>query len=89
MTGFDYPYIFALLPNKTIEIHSLETQEIVQVVSAPSMSRPTSPTGRVQLADRLGLVASLNGYMVPSNERSDKMRMTSVPLFRQAVGMDA
>jgi len=78
----DYPYITALLPNKTIEIHSLETQEIVQVVPAPSTSPPTTPSGRGQLTDRLSLAASLNGYMVPSTERSDKMRMTSVPLFR-------
>jgi len=82
-TGLDYPYVTALLPNDTIEIHSIESQSIVQVISAPPASRPTTPSGHGQLADRLTLKACLNGYMVPSTEQSDKMRMTSVPLFRR------
>ncbi|KIM47115.1 hypothetical protein M413DRAFT_422845 [Hebeloma cylindrosporum] len=31
----DYPYITSLLPNGTIEIHSVETQAIVQVIGSP------------------------------------------------------
>jgi hypothetical protein len=75
-SGLDYPYVTALLPNDTIEIHNLETQSIVQVLSTPPTSPPTTP-GRSNLA------TCLNGYMVPSTERSDKMRMTSVPLIRR------
>ncbi|KAH7886865.1 hypothetical protein F5I97DRAFT_1808164 [Phlebopus sp. FC_14] len=66
----DYPYITTLLPNGTIEIHSVETQSIVQVVSAPT-------DGNVNGAQRVGLVASIGGYMVPS-ERSEKLRKTTL-----------
>lgn len=83
-TGLDYPYITTLLPNDTIEIHSLETQSIVQVISAPPTSPPATPSGRGQAPGRIGLVSSINGYMVPSTERSDKMRMTAVPLLRHS-----
>jgi vacuolar protein sorting-associated protein 3 len=73
--GFDHPYVTALLPNDTIEIHSLETQSIVQVISAPKSRRHSE--------NRSHLATCLNGYMVPSTEQSDKMRMISVPLRRR------
>ncbi|PPQ65334.1 hypothetical protein CVT26_000049 [Gymnopilus dilepis] len=44
----DYPYITSLLPNNTIEIHSIESQMIVQVIPAPTPSTsptPSSPPG--------------------------------------------
>lgn len=72
----DYPYITALLPNDTIEIHNIETQAIVQVLSAPLSSSSD------QHPQRLNLVSSFSGYLVPSVQRSEKMRMTSVPLVR-------
>ncbi|KAF7970539.1 hypothetical protein HWV62_23701 [Athelia sp. TMB] len=83
----DYPYLTTLLPNSTVEIHLLEDQSIKQVVSAPPTSRPASrPTSPGQQGPvewgRLGLANSLNGFMVPSSERSDKMRKIAVPLRR-------
>lgn len=78
--GLDYPYVTALLPNDTIEIHSLETQSIVQVLSTSTTSPPTTPSG--QLPTRVNLAVSQSGYMVPSTERSDKMRLKPVPLLR-------
>lgn len=42
ITGLDYPYITSLLPNNTIEVHSIDTQAIVQVIGAPPP--PTSPS---------------------------------------------
>jgi vacuolar protein sorting-associated protein 3 len=75
--GLDYPYIATLLPNGTIEIHSVETQSIVQVIPPPSSTiSPENLTGRLRLA------SCLNGYFVPSSQKTDKMRMTSVPLMR-------
>jgi hypothetical protein len=85
-SGLDFPYITTLLPNNTIEIHSVETQAIVQVIPASPPSPSGSPTPRSQLGS-LRLAASLNGYLVPSTERSDKMRMTSIPLVRPATGV--
>ncbi|KAF7344550.1 CNH domain-containing protein [Mycena sanguinolenta] len=69
---FDYPYVAALLPNRTIEIHSIETQSIVQVL--PSPHDDTEP--------RLALVAALSGYLVPSTQKSEKMRKVPVNLVR-------
>jgi len=75
----DYPYITTLLPNDTIEIHSIETLTMVQVVSAP----PTSPTPSTPIpSDRKTLAWSAGGVMVPSSQRSSKLRSVSVPLLR-------
>jgi hypothetical protein len=48
LLGLDYPYILSLLPNNAIEVHSIETQAIMQVISStpvtsPPSSKPTSP----------------------------------------------
>ncbi|KAI0786298.1 hypothetical protein C8Q75DRAFT_721587 [Abortiporus biennis] len=75
----DYPYITTLLPNGTIEIHSVETQSIVQVVPAPS----DIPTPFVPIpVDRLSLVYTAAGYLVPSSQSSDKLRKVPVRLLR-------
>ncbi|KAF8903944.1 hypothetical protein CPB84DRAFT_1677706 [Gymnopilus junonius] len=73
----DYPYITSLLPNNTIEIHSIESQSIVQVISAPAPSKTGEPDLR-----RLNLVSSIGGYLVPSTQRSDKMSTVPVKLLR-------
>ncbi|KAG6902189.1 hypothetical protein C0995_003285 [Termitomyces sp. Mi166 len=80
----DYPYITTLLPNGTIEIHSIETQAIVQVIGADNSSDPTTPTGQQdqQQRSRINLVSSCSGYLVPSVQRSEKMRSTQVRLLR-------
>lgn len=71
---FDYPYVTTLLQNSNVEIHSIETQAIVQVIS---------PSPREEIAfRRLNLISSLNGYLVPAHQASDKMRTTSIRLCR-------
>jgi len=77
----DYPYITTLLPNNTIEIHSIETQTIVQVIPAPPIVSPRSSPG-LSPSTRLSLATSLSGYLVPSTHRSDKMRTIPVRLLR-------
>ncbi|KAL6298204.1 hypothetical protein BKA93DRAFT_744633 [Sparassis latifolia] len=77
----DYPYITTLLPNNTIEIHSIETQTIMQVISAP----PTSPSPGLA-TDRKTLVASAGGFLIPSTQLSDKLRSTPVRLLRGQPG---
>ncbi|KAI0760617.1 hypothetical protein C8Q74DRAFT_1208003 [Fomes fomentarius] len=77
--SLDYPYVTTLLPNGTIEIHSIETQSIVQVVSAPADS--PSPLAD----DRRALISCLNGFFVPSTQRSEKMRMVPRRLLRRSV----
>ncbi|GLB42247.1 putative CNH domain containing protein [Lyophyllum shimeji] len=73
----DYPYVTALLPNGTIEIHSIETQAIVQVITPTDSSQEGT-----QARSSLNLASSLTGYLVPSTQRSDKMRTTKVQLLR-------
>lgn len=72
--ALDYPYIATLLPNETIEIHSIDTLEIVQVVPAPTDA---------QVPERKKLAGSANGFFVPSSQRSDKLRKTAVRLVRR------
>ena len=72
ITALDYPYVTTLLPNNTIEIHSVETQSIVQVIPAPSEG---------SAEDRRALITCLNGFFIPSTQRSEKLRMTSVRLL--------
>ncbi|KXN93199.1 Vacuolar protein sorting-associated protein 3, partial [Leucoagaricus sp. SymC.cos] len=69
----DYPYVTSLLPNETIEIHSVETQSMTQVIPPPTGARAVA---------RLALVASLHGYLVPSTQRSGKLRKVKVGLAR-------
>ncbi|KZT66232.1 hypothetical protein DAEQUDRAFT_752200 [Daedalea quercina L-15889] len=72
--SLDYPYITALLPDETIQIHSIETQAIVQVVPAPADT---------QIAERKKLVASAHGFFIPSIQHSGKLRKTAVCLVRR------
>ena len=67
-TGFDYPYVAALLPNKTIEIHSIETQTVVQ-----SISESSAP-------DIHSVVPSHAGYLVPATHRTDKLKLVTLRL---------
>lgn len=75
-TGLDYPNLTTLLPNGTIEIHSVETQSIIQVVSPPLDDDTVAD-------QRIGLVASLGGYIVPFSEHSEKMRNTTLRFDRE------
>lgn len=76
LPGLDWPYVVALLPDNSIEVHSAETQEVVQRIE-PS----DDDAGR-----RIGLSQAIAGtYMVPSSERSSKLAKTSVKLIRQQV----
>ncbi|KAF9475156.1 hypothetical protein BDN70DRAFT_272425 [Pholiota conissans] len=59
----DYPYILSLLPNNAIEVHSVETQQIMQVISTPPVtsppsSKPSSPSPRQATHQRSSSTAS-------------------------------
>nr|VWP00442.1 Uncharacterized protein [Ganoderma boninense] len=75
--SLDYPYVTTLLPNNTIEIHSIETQSIVQVIPAPPEGS-SPPDG-----DRKVLVTCQNGFFIPSTQRSEKLRMMPQRLIRK------
>ena len=95
--GLDYPYVISLLSNNTIEIHSVETQEIVQVIGAPAQATSPLPVrkntahGRSSStvtssdqdsSERVNLIASIGGHLVPSTQRLDKLRTVPIRLLR-------
>ncbi|KAG8917630.1 hypothetical protein FRC01_002324, partial [Tulasnella sp. 417] len=65
----DYPYVAALLPNGTIEIHSIVTLSIVAVLSCPTTLQPYL------------LSSSVGGYLVPSLQRNNAIKPTVIPLL--------
>jgi hypothetical protein len=69
--SFHFPHITALLQNRSIEIHNIETQALVQVIPPPEDDKPMPQ----------GLSACIGGYLVPS-ARSDKLQIKSVSLLR-------
>ena len=71
-TGFDDPYVMTLLPNHTVEVHHVDTQAITQVIPAPTSSSD-APTA---------LISCVGGFFVPSMQRTEKLRMTSIKLVR-------
>lgn len=64
-----------LLRNNVIEIHSVETQAIVQVVPAPT-SASNAPKA---------LFSSAGGFFVPSMQRAEKLRPIPFRLSRPSV----
>ncbi|KAL4079643.1 hypothetical protein J3A83DRAFT_1137451 [Scleroderma citrinum] len=71
---FDFPNVTALLANGSIEIHNIETQSVVQVIPPP-------PENEQEPGRRVGVVSSIGGYVVPSQEHGDKLRKVKVRLM--------
>ncbi|KAG9013429.1 hypothetical protein FRB90_006050 [Tulasnella sp. 427] len=65
----DYPYVAALLPNGTVEIHSIVTLSIVAVLSCPTTLQPCL------------LSSSNGGYLVPSLQRNSAIKPAVIPLL--------
>lgn len=65
----NYPYVTSLLPDETIEVHSIETQSILQTIKSPTSS-----------AGHVSLIASLYEHLAPSTEKSKKMRKIKIKL---------
>ncbi|KAI0083635.1 hypothetical protein BDY19DRAFT_620665 [Irpex rosettiformis] len=76
---FDDPYVMTLMPDDSIEIHSIESQTLVQTIPPPIQPFNLPPS---MLLDRTALFSARNGLFVPSAQRSTKLRKTSVPLLR-------
>ncbi|THH03191.1 hypothetical protein EW146_g10492 [Bondarzewia mesenterica] len=78
----DYPYITTLLPNQTIEIHNVETQTIAQVIAAPPLPSPSASPSEFLAQERRTITVSLNGFLVPSQEQSEKLRLKKVKFMQ-------
>jgi hypothetical protein len=81
-TALEYPYVTALLPDQTIEVHNVESQEIVQTVPAPPLPSPDETSLAALLgAERRALAMSSNGFLVPSQQQSEKLASRKVNLL--------
>ena len=70
----------SLLTDGTIQIHNVDTQALVQTVPAT-----TSPS--IAVAPKL-LVACASGFSVPTAQRLEKLRPTTIKLKRGAASTD-
>ncbi|KAH8073389.1 CNH domain-containing protein [Cristinia sonorae] len=77
----DYPFVTAVLPNQTVEIHNIETQVLVQTIPAPS--HPISSTADAVPTERMKLTWSAGGFMVPSSQLASKLKKVPVGLVRK------
>ena len=70
----------SLMPDDSVEIHSIETQTLVQTLPSPPHYKDL-PYSIIR--DRMGLFMSLSGFAVPSEQRSAKLRSVNVALLRR------
>ncbi|TFY77327.1 hypothetical protein EWM64_g6682 [Hericium alpestre] len=88
--GLDWPYITTLLPNQTIEVHNVDTQQLAQVVAAPPLPVDETTDPAVLLAaERRRLAVSAGGFLVPSRAQSEKLRLKKVRLLGRTAKPDA
>lgn len=80
--GLDYPYVTALLPDQSIQVHDIESQEIAQVLPPPPPPslNATSPAALLS-AERRALAMSSSGFLVPLQQRPEKLVLTKVNLL--------
>ena len=80
--GLDYPYVTALLPDQSIQVHDIDSQEIAQVLPPPPPPslNATSPAALLS-AERRALAMSSSGFLVPLQQRPEKLVLTKVNLL--------
>ncbi|KAF8954218.1 hypothetical protein BDZ97DRAFT_1866578 [Flammula alnicola] len=81
----------------TLHIETQEIVQVIGAPASSSSSKPTSPTKQsthqcssstsskntdIDPSRRLRLISSIGGYLVPSTQRSEKMRTVPVKLLR-------
>ena len=83
-TGLDYPYITALLPDQSIQVHDVESQGIAQVLAPPPPPslKDISPSALLG-AERRALSMSSSGFLVPLQQRplAQKLMLKKVNLL--------
>jgi hypothetical protein len=84
MKAIDFPHLFALMHNFDVEVHSVETQQIVQILRSPTLS--SSPTiTRIPaganfclpaMAEKLLMVPFDSEVVTPSARRDEEIQIT-------------
>ncbi|KAN0136306.1 hypothetical protein V8E53_005911 [Lactarius tabidus] len=80
----DYPHVTALLPDQTIQVHDIESQEIAQVLPPPPPPslNATSPAALLS-AERRALATSSSGFFVPLQQQPEKLMLKKVNLLNR------
>ncbi|KAI9438733.1 hypothetical protein H4582DRAFT_2057353 [Lactarius indigo] len=79
---FEYPHVTALLPDQTIQVHDIESQEIAQVLPPPPLPSLNEVSPSVLLgAERRALATSSNGFLVPLQQRPERLVLKKVNLL--------
>jgi hypothetical protein len=82
ITGMEYPYVTTLLPDQTIVVHNVESQEVVQEIPAEPLPLPNETSLSAILgAERRALAMSSNGFLVPSQQQPEKLRLKRINLL--------
>ena len=82
--GLEFPYATALLSDQTIQVHNIESQEVVQSVPAPPLPSPNEASLSALLsAERRALAMSPNGFFVPSQQRPEKLWLKNVNILNR------
>ena len=72
----------ALLPDQSMVVHNVESQEIVQEVPADPLPLPNEVSLAAMLgAERRTLAMSSNGFFVPSARQPEKLKLKQVNLL--------
>ncbi|KAH9074328.1 hypothetical protein EDB83DRAFT_2312651 [Lactarius deliciosus] len=79
---FEHPHVTALLPDQTIQVHDIESQEIAQVLPPPPLPslNEASPSALLG-AERRALATSSNGFLVPLQQRPERLMLKKVNLL--------
>ena len=82
--GLDYPYVTALLPDQTIQVHDIESQEVAQVLPPPPPPslNAASPSALLS-AERRALATSSSGFLVPLQQRPEKLMLKKINLLNR------
>lgn len=80
--GLDHPYVTALLPDQTIQVHDIQSQEIAQVLPPPPLPSLNDASPFALLgAERRALSTSSNGFLVPLQQRPEMLMLKKVNLL--------
>jgi hypothetical protein len=74
--------VTALLPDQSMVVHNVESQEIIQEVPADPLPLPNEASLAAMLgAERRALAKSSNGFFVPSARQPEKLKLKQVNLL--------
>ncbi|KZV70031.1 hypothetical protein PENSPDRAFT_735049 [Peniophora sp. CONT] len=77
----DYPHVAALLPDQTVQIHSIDSQSVVQTIEPPPMPENITDPMQMLAGERRAVTLAPNGFLVPHASQAAKLRTRRVKLL--------